>query len=146
MVDGGPAKYDLDLTVQPDNTPGLCKNDVNDNCCTCFKKATEDPGCYKIPCQAYGENPNGSYTVNGYCIGTNDPIPIGYNITDVKCDEEGKCRCWIPMAPPTTTTSPPPTTTTPCEDIWSAKKCKKNKNKCHKPSVAENCCKFCSNA
>ena len=71
MVDGGPAKYDLDLTVQPDNTPGLCKNDVNDNCCTCFKKATEDPGCYKIPCQAYGENPNGSYAVNGYCIGTN---------------------------------------------------------------------------
>ena len=60
-VDGGLAKYDLDLTFEPDNTPGLCTNNFNENCCSCFKKKSTDPGCFKLPCIANG--------IDGYCIG-----------------------------------------------------------------------------
>ena len=45
MADGGVANHDLDLTVQPDNTPGLCVNDVNKDCCSCYKRATDDYKC-----------------------------------------------------------------------------------------------------
>ena len=123
MVDGGVAKHDLDKTVQPDNTPGLCTNDVNSNCCTCYKKSPMDPGCFKIPCFYNG--------LDGFCVGRNDPKPTnGFIETSMKCDEEGQCTCWIP-----------------CKDTWKSNKCKKNcqkKNKCHTPDCIENCCSTCS--
>ena len=123
MVDGGVANHNVDRTVQPDNTPGLCSNDVNDNCCSCYKKVTKDPDCYRIPCIYNG--------LDGFCVGGNDPKPTnGYIETSVKCEEEGKCTCWIP-----------------CKDVWKTNKCKKNcknKNKCHTPDCVQNCCSTCS--
>jgi len=119
-VDGDFSKYDLDMTVKPNPTPGLCSNNVNDHCCSCFKKQDSDSGCYKVKCYHKG--------LEGICIGKNDPYPIGYTRTEVKCEEKGNCRCWIP-----------------CKDIWSAKKCKKEakKGKCGKEEVAANCCATC---
>ena len=66
---------------------------------------------------------------DGYCIGKDDPTPIGYKETDVKCDEEAHCKCWVA-----------------CKDTWSAKKCKKMKKQgnCSKPEVAAKCCQTCS--
>ena len=108
------------MTVKPNPTPGLCSNSVNDHCCSCFKKQDSDSGCYKVKCYHKG--------LEGICIGKNDPYPIGYSRTDVKCEEKGDCRCWIP-----------------CKDIWSSKKCKKEakKGKCNKEEVAANCCDTC---
>ena len=119
-VDGDLSKYDLDLTVEPDQTSGLCNNDVNDNCCSCFKKQDSESSCYKVKCYQNG--------LDGICIGKNDPYPVGYKKTDVRCEEKGECRCWIP-----------------CKDVWSEKKCKKyaKKGKCNQSSVAENCCATC---
>ena len=39
MVSGGVANHDLDLTVEPNNSPKLCNNAVNRDCCSCFKSA-----------------------------------------------------------------------------------------------------------
>ena len=39
MVSGGVANHNLDLTVEPDNSPDLCSNTVNKDCCSCFKSA-----------------------------------------------------------------------------------------------------------
>ena len=119
-VDGDFSKYDLDMTVKPNPTPGLCSNNVNDHCCSCFKKQDSDSGCYKVKCYHKG--------LEGICIGKNDPYPIGYTRTEAKCEEKGDCRCWIP-----------------CKDIWSAKKCKKEakKGKCNKEEIAANCCDTC---
>ena len=68
MVDGGLAKHEIDLNVLPDNTPGLCTNDVNEDCCTCFKKASVASDCHKKPCQAEG--------LKGFCVGRSDPAPV----------------------------------------------------------------------
>ena len=108
------------MTVKPNPTPGLCSNNVNDHCCSCFKKQDLDSGCYKVKCYHKG--------LEGICIGKNDPYPAGYSRTEVKCEEKGDCRCWIP-----------------CKDIWSAKKCKKEakKGKCNKEEIAANCCDTC---
>ena len=123
MVDGDLTKYDLDLTVKPDETPGLCTNDINENCCSCFKKKDSDSGgCFKMKCFHKG--------MEGTCVGKNDPYPAGYKETSLNCDEMGECLCWIP-----------------CKDVWSEKKCKKMKNKglcTTTASVADNCCATCS--
>ena len=114
-------KYDLDFTVKPDETLGLCTNHVNDNCCSCFKKQDSDTGCFKMKCYNKG--------LEGTCIGKNGPDPAGYIETSLRCDEKGECLCWIP-----------------CKDVWSEKKCKKfaKKGKCVDSSVADNCCATCS--
>ena len=39
MVSGGVANHNLDLAVEPDNSPDLCSNTVNKDCCSCFKSA-----------------------------------------------------------------------------------------------------------
>ena len=39
MVSGGVANHNLDLTVEPDNSPDLCSNTINKDCCSCFKIA-----------------------------------------------------------------------------------------------------------
>ena len=54
-MDGDFSKYDLDMTVKPDPTPGLCSNNVNDNCCSCFKRQDSDSGCYKVKCYHQGK-------------------------------------------------------------------------------------------
>jgi len=61
MIDGAVANHDLDLSVEPDNALGLCTNNVNDNCCSCFKSTTVDSGCYKTSCFVNG--------IDGICIG-----------------------------------------------------------------------------
>ena len=53
MVSGGVANYDLDLTVEPDNSPELCNNTINRDCCSCFKSAyggneTLARACYDV--------------------------------------------------------------------------------------------------
>jgi len=119
-IEGDLSKHDIDFDVKPDQTPGLCTNDVNDNCCTCFKKQDTASDCYKMRCSV-GK-------VDGICIGPNDPSPNGFKRTDQRCDEKGDCRCYIP-----------------CKDTWSASKCKKNarKGKCKEAATAEKCCETC---
>ena len=121
-VDGDLSKYDIDFEVKPDQTPGLCTNNVNDNCCSCFKKKDTDSGCYKMRCFV-GK-------VEGICVGPNDPYPFGYQKTDQRCEEKGDCRCFIP-----------------CKDIWKKKKCKKyaKNGKCKEATTAANCCATCKN-
>merc|ERR1711976_559292 len=121
-VDGDLSKYDIDFGVKPDQTPGLCTNNVNDNCCSCFKKQDTDSGCYKMRCFV-GK-------VEGICVGPNDPYPSGYTKTDQRCEEKGDCRCWIP-----------------CKDIWKKKKCKKyaKNGRCKEATTAANCCATCKN-
>jgi len=121
-VDGDLSKYDIDFEVKPDQTPGLCTNNVNDNCCSCFKKQDYDSGCYKMRCFV-GK-------VEGICVGPNDLYPYGYKETDQRCEEKGNCRCFIP-----------------CKDIWKKRKCKKyaKKGKCTEATTAANCCATCKN-
>ena len=122
MVDGDFSKYNLDMTVKHDQTPGLCVNEANENCCSCFKEQDSDYGCNKMRCFH-----NGLY---GICVGKNDPYPHGYMNTNIRCEEKGDCHCWIP-----------------CKDIWSEKKCKKSakKGKCNQAEVAQVCCGTCQN-
>ena len=122
-VDGDFSKYDVDMTVKPDTTPGLCFNDVNDNCCSCFKKQDPNSGCYKARCNIKGKG-----SQEGICIGKYDPDPVGYTKTEVKCYQKGDCHCWIP-----------------CKNIWSEEKCTKkaDKGKCNEEEIAANCCDTC---
>jgi len=121
-VDGDLSKYDLDFDVNPDQTPGLCTNDVNENCCSCFKKQDSDSGCYKVRCYV-GK-------VEGICVGSNDPYPLEYIKTDQRCEEKGDCQCFIP-----------------CRDIWKQKKCRNyaRKGKCEEAITAAKCCATCKN-
>ena len=121
-MDGDFSKHNLDLTVKPDQTPGLCVNEANNNCCSCFKEQDSDSECYKVKCFHNG--------IDGICIGKNDPYPDGYIKTDVRCEEKGDCRCWIQ-----------------CKDVWPEKKCKKfaKKGKCNQVEFAKVCCATCQN-
>ena len=95
VVEDDLTQFNLDLTARQDPVPGLCRNDLNEDCCSCFKKHNEDHGspCYRLACEAEGEP--------GICIGQDDPLPNPdeYKQTDVRCNEEGDCLCWIKKKP-----------------------------------------------
>ena len=62
MIDGAVANHNVDLSIQPDNSPGLCTNNLNDNCCSCFKSIPQvDSPFYRKPCSAK--------ELDGVCIG-----------------------------------------------------------------------------
>ena len=62
MIDGAVANHNVDLSVEPDNSPELCSNNLNENCCSCFKSApVVDSQFYKRSCFANG--------LEGVCIG-----------------------------------------------------------------------------
>ena len=80
-MDGDFSKYDLDMTVKPDPTPGLCSNNVNENCCSCFKKHDSDSGCHKVKCYHQGKAIESSFLLVGlgwteYCFSKNRHLLI----------------------------------------------------------------------
>ena len=88
MVDGDFSKHNLDMTVKHDQTPGLCVNEANENCCSCFKEQDSDFGCNKMRCFHNG--------LDGICVGKNDPYPHGYMKTDVRCLQDFLLHSFTP--------------------------------------------------
>jgi hypothetical protein len=87
---------DLSLVdTSMEGKPGLCKNKVNANCCSCFKKLGPAGGCDSAPCSFAG--------VQGVCVGEGEQPPADHVLTDGTCRGRG-CSCWVPD----TCRSPPP--------------------------------------
>ena len=67
--------------------PGLCKNKVNNNCCTCFRKLAPPDSCHLAPCSFAG--------VQGVCVGRDEVAPEDHVLTKGVCKGRG-CSCWVP--------------------------------------------------
>ena len=74
---------DIDVSMEKF---GLCKNKVNKNCCSCFKKVSPG-GCQSAPCSFSG--------VLGVCVGRDETPPADSVETEGQCRKQG-CSCWVP--------------------------------------------------